>query len=142
MSSDSLAITELDIEVVRHWPVPTCSKHVEIFMGFVNYHRGFIKDFSKIATPLYAETGKHQFVWNKEQTEAFETPKKALVHPPVLALPNEKMIVSWTQILQTFRLEGSSFKFKKARKRLLRMQALSFHTYFCIDKGTEEVLCN
>ena len=39
---------------------------------------------------LYAVTGKHQFVWNKEQAEAFETLKKALVHPPVLALPNEK----------------------------------------------------
>ena len=90
VSSDSLAITESDIEVVRNWPVPTFSKHVEIFMGLVNSHRGFIKDFSKIATPLYAVTGKHQFVWNKEQSEAFETLKKALVHPPVLALPNEK----------------------------------------------------
>ena len=89
VSCDSWAITESDKEVVRNWPVPTCSKHVEIFMGLVNYHQGFIKDFSKTVTPLYAVRGKHQFVWNKEQAEAFETLKKALVHPPVLALPNE-----------------------------------------------------
>ena len=42
-------------------------------MGLVNYHQGFIKDFSEITTPLYALTGKHQFVWNQDQAEAKES---------------------------------------------------------------------
>ena len=54
----------------------TCSKHA-LNMGFVNYHQGFIKDFSKIATPLYAVTGKHQFVWNQDQAEAKESVRTA-----------------------------------------------------------------
>ena len=89
VSRNSLAVTEADISVVQNWPVPTCAKDVERFMGLVNYHRRFIKDFSKIAVPLYAVTGKHQFVWEPEQAKAFDWLKQALVRPPVLALPNK-----------------------------------------------------
>jgi hypothetical protein len=51
----------------------------------VNYHWGFITDFSKIAVPLYAISGKQPFVWGEEQEKAFETLKKVL--------PNQKDIV-------------------------------------------------
>ena len=84
-----LALTDSDIAVVRDWPVPTCAKHVERFMGLANYHRGFIKDFSNLAAPLYAVVGKHSFVWSEEQDRAFQAIKKALSTPPVLALPNQ-----------------------------------------------------
>jgi RNase H-like domain found in reverse transcriptase/Reverse transcriptase (RNA-dependent DNA polymerase) len=90
VSGNSISMSDIDIKVVQDWPVPTCAKEVERFMGLVNYHRGFIKDFSEIAVPLYAITGKQPFVWGEEQTKAFETLKKALSNPPVLALPNQK----------------------------------------------------
>ena len=44
---DCLAIIELDMEVVQNWPVHTCCKHA-LNMDLVNYHQGFIKDFSEI----------------------------------------------------------------------------------------------
>ena len=66
VSWDCLAITESI--VVQNWPV-----HASSNMGLVNYHQGCIKDFSEIATPLYAITGKHQFVWNQDQAEAKES---------------------------------------------------------------------
>ena len=89
VSSNSLAMSDQDVAVVKEWPVPDCAKKVERFMGLVNYHRGFIKNFSKIATPLYAVTGKQAFVWGQEQAEAFATLKERLTTPPVLALPNQ-----------------------------------------------------
>lgn len=70
VSWDCLAITES--EVVQNWPV-----HASSNMGLVNYHQGCIKDFSEIATPLYAVTGKHQFVWNQDQAEAKESVRTA-----------------------------------------------------------------
>jgi predicted aspartyl protease len=88
VSHNQVAMTEEDIAVVKAWPVPTCAKHVERFMGLANYHRGFIKDFSHLAAPLYAVTGKKQFVWEEEQIGAFSALKKALCEPPILALPN------------------------------------------------------
>jgi hypothetical protein len=49
------------IKYVRNWKVSINSKEVERFLGFANYHRLFIKDFSQIAVPLYKLTGKKPF---------------------------------------------------------------------------------
>ena len=88
VGNDKLSMTQSDIEVVASWPVPTCSKDVERFMGLANYHRSFVKNFSELAEPLYSVVGKHKFRWKEEQSEAFDSLKRALTNPPVLALPN------------------------------------------------------
>ena len=77
------------IKTMEKWPVPTNSKEVERFCGFANYHRGFIKNFARLTTPLYALTGKKPFHWGDEQQQAFEAVKQALVSAPVLALPTK-----------------------------------------------------
>ncbi len=71
------------------WPTPHSTKHVEQFLGLVNYHRSFIKDYAKLSVPLYALTGKHKFKWDEEHEQAFQAIKEALTSPPVLALPNK-----------------------------------------------------
>ena len=88
VSSDKLSITEADIKVVASWPTPTCSKDVECFMGLANYHRSVVKNFSKLAEPLYSVVGKHKFRWKEEQQATFDALKTALTSPLVLALPN------------------------------------------------------
>jgi hypothetical protein len=87
VGKDSLEMSNQDIEVVREWPVPTCTRDVERFLGLANYHRGFVKGFAEIATPLYAVTGKKAFKWEPDQQNAFDRLKRALTNPPVLALP-------------------------------------------------------
>ena len=37
------------LECVKQWPVPTSVDEVQSFLGFVGYHRRFIKDFSKVS---------------------------------------------------------------------------------------------
>ena len=78
------------IKTMENWPTPTNTKEVERFCGFANYHRGFIKDFARISTPLYALTGKKPFHWDDEQQEAFEQLKQALVSAPVLTIPTKE----------------------------------------------------
>jgi hypothetical protein len=51
---------------------------VEQFLGFVNYHRTFIKDLSRIAAPLTELTRKNPWKWGEEQQTAFEKLKSAL----------------------------------------------------------------
>ena len=58
-------------------------------MGLANYHRSFVKDFSRIAEPLYSVVGKKKFMWGEPQAAAFIALKELLTHPPVLALPNQ-----------------------------------------------------
>ncbi len=65
ITGDSLEMSEHDIQVVRDWPTPTTAKEVESFMGLANYHRAFVKDFSKLAGPLYAVTGNNNYQWTE-----------------------------------------------------------------------------
>ncbi|VDI22459.1 Hypothetical predicted protein [Mytilus galloprovincialis] len=90
VSNQGLQIGQQHLQPVSGWVVPTCTKEVEQFLGFVNYHRSFIKDYAKISAPLYEVTGKNLFSWNHERQLAFQTLKDNLLSAPVLTLPNNK----------------------------------------------------
>ena len=40
------------VKVVKKWKTPTKIKEVESFLGFANFYRQFIKNFSHTAKPL------------------------------------------------------------------------------------------
>ena len=46
------------VKAVTEWPTPKNLKDVRGFVGFANFYRRFIKDFSKIACPLTVLTCK------------------------------------------------------------------------------------
>jgi len=75
------------IEEVLNWPVPRNIKEVQKFLDLANYYRKFIKDFTRIATPLYVLVRKEQkWKWEKEQEEVFERLKAVFTTEPVLAI--------------------------------------------------------
>ncbi len=43
---------EEKIEAVRDWSEPQSVRDIQVFLGFVNFYRRFIRNFSRIATPL------------------------------------------------------------------------------------------
>ena len=43
---------EKRIDVVKKWPEPQLVQDIQVFIGFANFYRRFIKGFSRIATPL------------------------------------------------------------------------------------------
>jgi len=78
------------ISAVRDWPVPTNLKQSRTFVGFCQYYRRFVPQFSEIAAPLHALNKKGaRFVWTKECQSSFDALKNALIGADVLALPNE-----------------------------------------------------
>jgi transposase InsO family protein len=88
---------------VKEWPTPTCKKEVQAFLGFINFYRRFVKDFSHHARPLFDLTKKEGgWRWEKEQREAFEKLKKIITSTPVLIFPDEG---------RPFRLEADSSDF-------------------------------
>jgi len=48
------------VEGVLNWLVPRNVKEVQKFLGLTNYYRRFIKDFARIAAPLYMLVRKEQ----------------------------------------------------------------------------------
>jgi RNase H-like domain found in reverse transcriptase/Reverse transcriptase (RNA-dependent DNA polymerase) len=90
ISAGKMEMDPVKIEGVSHWPIPNNVKQVQSFLGFVNFYRRFIQDFSDIAKPLHDLTRK-DFTWNWSDAcqEAFDTLKKAITSAPVLIFPDE-----------------------------------------------------
>jgi len=77
-------------KVVTEWPVPRSVKEMRSFLGLAGYYRRFVKGFADIVAPLHALTKKDQpFLWTNGTQKAFEMLKKALISPPILAMPND-----------------------------------------------------
>lgn len=90
VSANRVQLKGEHVRAVLEWPTPENTKQVEQFLGLVNYHRVFIKDYAAAAVPLYRITGKHAFCWGVEQQEAFEDIKRRLTRAPVLTMPNSR----------------------------------------------------
>ena len=74
---------------IKDWPVPTNLKELRSFIGFCNFYRMFIANFSQIAHPLHLLTKKDQaYVWEEIQQQAFQELKNRLTSSPVLRLPD------------------------------------------------------
>ena len=73
---------------IATWPMPTSVKQVRSFLGFCNFYRPFIYQFSHIARPLNELTRKDTpWTWGKRQQEAFKTLRKRITSEPVLKQP-------------------------------------------------------
>ncbi|KAL2888509.1 retrovirus polyprotein [Ceratocystis lukuohia] len=82
-------------EAIREWKPPTTVKGVRGFLGFANYYRDFIRDFSTLAAPLVKLTKKDEpFVWSSEVEESFQTLKSAF--------QDDKMLGNWDSEEQTW----------------------------------------
>ena len=72
---------------IKDWPVPTNLKELRSFIGFCNFYRMFIANFSQIAHPLHLLTKKDQeYVWGEAQQQAFQELQNQLTSSPVLRL--------------------------------------------------------
>ena len=52
VGNGEVQIEEEKVKAIKEWKTPTKVKDVESFLGFANFYRQFIKDFSHIAVPL------------------------------------------------------------------------------------------
>ncbi len=52
ISAQGIRIEEEKIEIVGDWPKPLSVRDIQVFLGFANFYRRFIKKFRRIAMPL------------------------------------------------------------------------------------------
>ena len=77
------------LEVIQKLQPTITPKSYKSFAGIVSFLSMFFPELQKLLKPIYDFTRKDtQFIWDKEQQDAFEEIKCRLVKPPVLHIPN------------------------------------------------------
>ena len=91
VSRAGVSLTDQSIKTIAGWIEPKNVKELQRFLGFANYHRGFIENFSEIAEPLNRLLRKKvSFKWGTDQQMSFELLKAKLSSPPVLSIPTKE----------------------------------------------------
>ena len=60
------------LEAMSQWPIPTKKKEIQAFLGFTNYYRRSIVNYSAKARPLIDLTKDVPFTWGHTQQQAFD----------------------------------------------------------------------
>ncbi|QRW18200.1 Retrotransposable element Tf2 protein [Rhizoctonia solani] len=92
ISPAGFSMDQKKIEAVTTWPTPKTVKQVQAFLGFVNYLRRFIPNFSSVACPLHNLTKKESlWSWGVTEEVAFQELKALVTKSPVLIHSNPKL---------------------------------------------------
>ena len=82
-------IEEKKVEAIRNWMTPSRKKDLQCFLGFVNFYRKFIKDFSRIACPLHKLTDNMPWKWLRHHQSTFDMLKSAISDVTILHTPHD-----------------------------------------------------
>ncbi|KAI3370010.1 hypothetical protein L3Q82_024432 [Scortum barcoo] len=80
------------IKAVENWPTPSTRKKLQQFLGFANFYRRFIRNYSKVAAPLTCLTSTTKpFLWTPEAERAFTLLKSLFTSAPILSHPDPSL---------------------------------------------------
>ncbi|KAL1252237.1 hypothetical protein QQF64_020033 [Cirrhinus molitorella] len=88
ISPEGVAMDDKKVNAVLKWPQPTTLKELQRFLGFANFYRRFIRQFSTVAAPLTAMVKKaaHRLDWSPPAVSAFQELKQRLSPRPLFSI--------------------------------------------------------
>ncbi len=83
ISHQGVEMDTFKIQAVTEWPQPSTIKELQRFLGFANFYRHFIRNYSMIASPFTSLLkGKpSKLMRTNEATSAFTKLKSSLIWP-------------------------------------------------------------
>ncbi|KAL0188527.1 hypothetical protein M9458_015626, partial [Cirrhinus mrigala] len=85
VSAEGVQMDQRKVQAIQDWPPPITIKELQRFLGFSNFYRRFIKDYSMITTPLTSllrGKPKH-LLWKPAAHEAFHRLKTIFCTIPI-----------------------------------------------------------
>jgi hypothetical protein len=85
ISPDGVSMEPDRVDAITEWPIPTSVHDIQIFLGFANFYRRFIRGYSRITAPITSLLRKNErFEWSSQAQEAFDELKHQFTSAPVL----------------------------------------------------------
>ncbi len=93
INSGGIRMDKGKVEAITSWPLPSSIKELQRFLGFSNFYRRFISNYSTITSPLtdLLKGKTKSLAWNPNATEAFNKLKHAFTSAPLLVHPSPKL---------------------------------------------------
>lgn len=89
VSAGTVEMDQQKIKAVVEWPAPSTRRDLQRFLGFANFYRRFIRNYSTLAAPLTALTSSSvKFSWSTKAEEAFLNLKQRFTSAPILIQPD------------------------------------------------------
>jgi len=96
LSPSGLTMSDAKVKTIQEWPEPKKVKDIQSFLGFANFYRCFIFNYSDIVIPLTRLTRKDT-PWNFDDNcrKAFNTLKQAFISAPILMywVPDAQLVM-------------------------------------------------
>ncbi|KAK3561610.1 hypothetical protein QTP86_010683 [Hemibagrus guttatus] len=90
ISRQGVEMDVVKVRAVTEWPVPTTVRELQHFLGFANFYRRFIRNYSLVAGPLTSLLrGKpKKLTWTDQARMAFQQLKNCFTMAPILRHPD------------------------------------------------------
>ncbi|KAL0164855.1 hypothetical protein M9458_040608, partial [Cirrhinus mrigala] len=90
ISPEGVAMDERKVEAVLRWPRPSTLRELQRFLGFANFYRRFIRNFSTVAAPLTTmiKKGTTRLTWSPAALQAFGNLRQRFSTAPILHHPD------------------------------------------------------
>ncbi|KAI7799920.1 hypothetical protein IRJ41_019309 [Triplophysa rosa] len=95
IGSEGVAMDDKKVRAVVEWPQPKTVRELQRFLGFINFYRRFICNFSTVAAPLTSllRGGNTKLSWTPSAHQGFLELRARFTSAPIHPVSNHPFIV-------------------------------------------------
>ena len=130
------------LKAIQKLQLPMTPKGCTSFVGMVNFLSMFCPELQKLLKPIYDLTRKgRQYIWGREQQDAFKEIKCRLIKAPILHMPNCEDRFHLYSHLSKFAKRSALYQIQNEKPKLIAYASLKLPKAVRSYSITELELC-